>query len=360
MSEFFNPKEDVIDLELTQYGKYLLSKGEMRPYFYAFYDDDILYDGACAGLDEPPHSSHSRIKDETPRTKAQYVFSGIETEIKRINKLITSNLAELGSEQVQPTADKANALPMPLGTSGPNTNKSPAWNLFLGKAQITSSLTHISASNNNVPLVNIPQLDVYYTATTRVGYDDDPDVAETVLNITPPTEKRSEAIRQAEEDFESRVLQAPYEYSISNPLDGYHYYVEHDFVFADVKEENCPNLKENFDIEVYEVNNEYDKATGKTKEVLRQLKFYPTPDNITNLSQTDALSIGFPKLTPEYVEYYFDLLVDQEIEDHILCQVDFKNKKENIFVDSLLEYECAPSVSTRVSYGGPGVGDPCE
>ncbi len=41
---FFNKKEEVIEIELTQYGKYLLSKGKFRPVFYAFSDDEILYD----------------------------------------------------------------------------------------------------------------------------------------------------------------------------------------------------------------------------------------------------------------------------------------------------------------------------
>ena len=41
---FFNKKEDVIDLQLTQYGKYLLSQGKLKPVYYAFFDDDILYD----------------------------------------------------------------------------------------------------------------------------------------------------------------------------------------------------------------------------------------------------------------------------------------------------------------------------
>ena len=40
--EFFNKKEEVIDLQLTQYGKYLLSLGKFKPVYYAFYDDGIV------------------------------------------------------------------------------------------------------------------------------------------------------------------------------------------------------------------------------------------------------------------------------------------------------------------------------
>ena len=46
---FFDPKEEVMDIELTQHGKRLLSKGLLRPTYYLFFDDDILYDASCAG-----------------------------------------------------------------------------------------------------------------------------------------------------------------------------------------------------------------------------------------------------------------------------------------------------------------------
>ena len=33
---FFDPKEEVMDIELTQHGKRLLSKGLLRPTYYLF------------------------------------------------------------------------------------------------------------------------------------------------------------------------------------------------------------------------------------------------------------------------------------------------------------------------------------
>ena len=41
--KFFNPKEEVIDLELTPYGESLLSVGIFKPVYYAFFDDDVVY-----------------------------------------------------------------------------------------------------------------------------------------------------------------------------------------------------------------------------------------------------------------------------------------------------------------------------
>ena len=52
MTTFFNKKEDVLDLELTEYGKYLLSLGRFNPDSYAFFDDEILYDSKYGGFFE--------------------------------------------------------------------------------------------------------------------------------------------------------------------------------------------------------------------------------------------------------------------------------------------------------------------
>ena len=44
MAKFINKKEQVFDLQLTQYAKYLMSIGKFKPAFYAFFDDNVLYD----------------------------------------------------------------------------------------------------------------------------------------------------------------------------------------------------------------------------------------------------------------------------------------------------------------------------
>ena len=79
----FNKKEDVVEIQLTPYGKHLLSKGKFKPEYYAFFDDDILYDGQYADLDEVQNDVQDRI-EKTPRTKTQYVFSSREKAVKRL------------------------------------------------------------------------------------------------------------------------------------------------------------------------------------------------------------------------------------------------------------------------------------
>ena len=73
--EFFNKKEEVIDLQLTQYGKHLLSMGRFKPVYYAFYDDGILYDSEYGGFTEAQNEAKNRIQNNTPNLKTQYVFN---------------------------------------------------------------------------------------------------------------------------------------------------------------------------------------------------------------------------------------------------------------------------------------------
>ena len=44
MAKFLDKKQQVMDFQLTPYGKYKLGIGKFRPTYYAFYDSEVLYD----------------------------------------------------------------------------------------------------------------------------------------------------------------------------------------------------------------------------------------------------------------------------------------------------------------------------
>ena len=50
--EFFNKKQDVIDIQITPFGRHLMSKGVFNPAFYSFHDDNILYNSEKGGFTE--------------------------------------------------------------------------------------------------------------------------------------------------------------------------------------------------------------------------------------------------------------------------------------------------------------------
>ena len=77
---FFNKKQEVIDLKLTPYGEELLARGIFKPEYYAFFDDNILYDASgSAGITEVQNDAEPRIQEETPQLRTQYVFKGSDT-----------------------------------------------------------------------------------------------------------------------------------------------------------------------------------------------------------------------------------------------------------------------------------------
>ena len=49
---FFDRKEEVLEIQLTPHGRYLLSLGEFQPVYYSFFDDDIVYDSNYIGYSE--------------------------------------------------------------------------------------------------------------------------------------------------------------------------------------------------------------------------------------------------------------------------------------------------------------------
>ena len=63
---FFDKKEEVMDIQLTSYGKELLSKGDFKPMYYAFFDEGIMYDGGRASVTKVQNDVQDRIKNNTP------------------------------------------------------------------------------------------------------------------------------------------------------------------------------------------------------------------------------------------------------------------------------------------------------
>jgi len=103
---FFDTKEEVLDIQLTPYGKHLLSKGKWKPVYYEFYDDDIIYDSLYAGIQEAQEGTIERIKN-TKRVKTQYTFKSPatgsflskESSVEKRNE-ISTNCLPLGDSSL--------------------------------------------------------------------------------------------------------------------------------------------------------------------------------------------------------------------------------------------------------------------
>ncbi len=332
--KFFNLKEDVIDIELTSYGKYLLSKGKFKPHYYAFFDDNVLYDSQYGGTSEAQKNSQNRIKNETPRLKTQSSYTSAETNLNRdlepirnqqINYELRQDLIP-SINMTQRDADKFYSLKYAIGTSDLNTNNAPAWNVKFLKGHISSSTDFLTGAFSSL---SIPQL-----KTSKIKYE--------------------AVVGQASPDADLGEVQ------YINGQDGSYIDIieRNGELILDIGEDNVFFGEGNFDIEVYSV--EYETlSTGEQQPIMTPLYFTKETKLVENnllkdITEDDVLD-EFPtrsylndtedlgqirdlQLDSTYVEYFLAIDVDKEIGDEILCELT-QDKTAGIFGERFVDCE---------------------
>ena len=150
---FFNKKEDVMKIELTPHGRRLLAEGKLKPAYYSFFDDDIIYDSEKADFMESNAQTKNRILVDTPSVKPQTNYKGVESQYYN---------------SISPETE--NTLINALGTSTLSALKAPAWQVTMIHGEISSSLNHVSSSTS--PIINVPQIEceLDYTASIKSGF----------------------------------------------------------------------------------------------------------------------------------------------------------------------------------------------
>ena len=312
---FLDPKEEVYKIKITPWGRYLLSQGKFNPTFYAFFDDDVIYDSSfleeTGDTGEEQNNIQDRILDETPRFEGQTSFQGSETTIftkypNSINEVFPGVL-----EQIDDPSFNINSfdkplnnyyLQKPLAKSGNNKDTSPFFAVsMLTGAIVTASLdgsgpTGFYADKATGPSSFTSQINFELRNEINVYNTPNP-------TITPTNEIGNDELFDSFYVFEDKTR------------------IEYDKkeLFLKLEEGNTEFLKENFDIEVYEVietiNND-----GTTNEGLKKLSFVKSGEAVTKNN----------------VEYYFNLMLDNEIHPEFYCHVlkNNKNKTKDIFSDN--------------------------
>lgn len=348
--EFFDRKEEVLDVQLTQYGKHLLSMGRLKPAFYSFFDSDIDYDKQYQG--NPPSDSEAetsptenqkdtvdRIK-QAPRIKAVHSVDTVEKthEIMQFpilgevvveegntvtNNPGTTEIQIIGWEEVKvpmgeipfktndfldvkfgdfapafPRPEKQNTigLEIPLGKSGYNSNYYPAFDLNFAKGKIKSSIYY---EDNKFGIFRIPQLEIDVTYETTVANNQDYILADGTLQL-----KDIVSIKDSSEA-------ADYNYTQVSD-DGTYVKVEEDYIYINLRELNSFYDKEDFELEVYEVEN-----PDTDNEILRPLMF--SGDYLNDLFSDyyyDKTNNSL-EVNNKFVEYYFKVTFDDEIKKPI-------------------------------------------
>lgn len=317
-----NRKEEVINIELTQYGKHLLSVGKFKPEYYSFFDDDVLYDSTYAGtIDEAQNDIHDRIKD-VPQSSPQAVFKGVETEILAANRFIRMGerddlgvFSRLYSSKVQSTPEKHYALSAPLGTISLESANGPAWNVNVLKGEITGSVLF---QTGDQPTLKIPQ-----------------------INLKPIefiTKAERSLIGSSEADLEiDSEGPSDLNFLIKNFSDGSYIETVEDSIVLEIQEENTIFGNENFDIEVFEVSTS--ERGSNTEKQLIPLYFAKKKKSLirNNILLDDDEIEGQNKISLDLdsscVEYYFDIFTEEEqLDEDVLCKIE--NSKDKNFLIS--------------------------
>ncbi len=292
----FDSKKEVLKIELTSYGKFLLSKGKFKPVYYAFFDDEVLYDSKFSDLEETQNEIRTRILDETPANKPQASYIGAENRATKLIDVITNDVDKLKHQELQFTSEKNYALSSPLGKSSHNSSYYPAWNINVVEGEVESAVSFIDNTDSSEgtlqPIFRIPQVNL-----TQSYYN-------VVITKDKPIENPdySPAAEPYENSFDGRI---------------YYHYVKENNIMFDIGELNVEDLKKNFDIEVYVEEEKTMPGTNVSVKDWRQLLFKKdivyVKDDIL-LDQPENLETNSLNIDTKFVEHYLYLLVDEEIE----------------------------------------------
>lgn len=338
-------KEEVLNIELTQYGKYLLSMGQFKPEFYAFFDDDVLYDSRYAGvIGETQNDIHDRIK-EVPQCAAQYVFHGIETEIAANNKFIRAGerdhgmFSRLSSKKIQPEPERHYALSAPLGTITLESESAPAWSINVLQGEISGSIHY---QTGDQPTLKIPLITMEHILYKTVSQKED-----------EPLEELGGTLLQSGQDSEVGAT-SDLSFLVRKFKDGSFINVFEDTIVLEIEELNTLFEDENFDIEVFIVEEEIVKRN--TREVLIPLKFANKKKElvVNNILLDDAQikSLGDLQsgIDTSCVEYFFDIFIDEnEVDNAILCRF-ANNKTENTLTGRIVDCVESPVSTAKRLY----------
>tara|TARA_Y100001937_G_scaffold14572_1_gene19676 strand:+ start:119 stop:1159 length:1041 start_codon:yes stop_codon:yes gene_type:complete len=342
--KFFNPKEEVLDIKLTNYGRHLLSKGLWRPTFYSFMDDNVLYDSQYGGFTESKNSAEGRIQDETPLLRSQGIFNGRDEHL-------FDGVGDITDRMRLSTYEKMTVMPFSLGTSALDSTKLPAIRMQFLEGEIkdlefnstgSTRTTKTGGASNALShqLLKIPQIemDVEYKIT-----------------VAPPNtpEKRFEV----DPALTPGTLYA----------DGNEVLVGPEQIIIVAEEINAPFDFHNFDIEVYEITDDFDVNGEQIKVPLNFVKPLEMVENNILLDREEAevkagrINGATPPLDPSFVSYYFDINVDSEISETILCKSisQLSRKGKSLFTDVNITCPDLSDVIVEPIYASDALDEDC-
>lgn len=283
----FNSKEEVINIELTSYGKFLLSRGKFKPAYYSFHDEGIIYDSEYADFTENSNTSETRIQEQTPQLKPNYSFFSPKASInKDVNQLqLMNNKFDMAS--TRNNLQFSEGIKEVLSNSTISNNYIPSWEIHNLSSQY-SSITSSTATDH------IPQFNV--------------DLEVKVIKTNQETLQNNNKLNVL-----SLLNQITY-----NGSDEVYITVLEPLVLKIIENNTDSNI-DKFDIKIYKENTNEDSTFSYS-----QLKFLQ--DNVNYDEESDLyvrisnVISNQQEIDNKFVEYYLDVKLDKEINNIYKCR----------------------------------------
>ena len=292
---FFNKKTEVMQIEMTPYGRYLYSIGKFKPHSYEFVDDDVIY--RAPGSSEAQESAHNRILNETPKLKINRAFQDEAQQIEPPAIITRQRVMNKTMNLRQPNL-------YPLGRSSYSSDNMPTLQASMLQGTISGSQMSYQFSASQSPpgtgsfggSILIPQVDIDFRFVAILKNE-----------LDPIDEYDGESVR-------STTFQ-----------NGNYVEVRYREPIIHLKEFNSFYEKENFEIEVFKVSGSLGEQTLAPLKMNKQFSSIinnilvdnqSMPDYANEEADFEAVDQGDNSRT----EYYFDIEVDNEISPEILCK----------------------------------------
>ena len=319
---FFDKKEDVLDIELTPYGRHLLSQGKLKPVYYAFLDDDVIYDNRTAlgkterttATKESNHLIKDRIISETPSLKPFTSFNSVETTINE--GLLESQLQQIGIEDSEidpnkrvndylqnykPLSDvNSKFLQNTIGTSDHAKKNAPFWDVFMIRKGIDNSTVGIES-----------------TVSGAFEYTNDIDTPSLNQNIPQVNQTINYSI--SKKNVNNDPITTSIDIVQTDPVNDMYFKIKEEQIIARVLEKNAFVLNETFGIEVFLKNtnvggsNNWKKLKFKEKQQRIQKDILLDSPDLIQMMQNSVID-------EDTVEYFFNIFVDEEIDEEEICK----------------------------------------
>jgi hypothetical protein len=303
---FFNSKEEVLDIELTRFGKLLLSRGLFKPAYYSLHDDDVLYDADYAGVIENTNYAENRIQDETPVHKPFYSFSEAKPYLSH-----DLDQEKFHSQKANLAIQKTSLSPNILTNSTISNTYIPSWEIYNLSSVFSSSAP--TFTTKNVVSASIPQFEVNIDTTFYKLNQD-------ILDENPNMQKLYTL--QETGDSESLAFFGDDLYiTLNTPL------------ILKIIENNIDVESDLFDIEIYKVSIDEDE-----QEKYLQLKLSDSLNNYDSKNdlyvETRNIFLTNNSFDSSHAEYYFDIVSDQEIANIDVCKYILRSTEDQDLIFS--------------------------